>query len=57
MKVLRLAAASLFLLAAMLKPSEAIIFYCDDICDCNGSCALSCYSSPGVRTTCGQFGV
>ena len=57
MKALRLAAAFLFLFAAILTPSQAIIFFCDDICDCSGPCGLSCYSSPGVRTTCGQFGV
>ncbi|HEV8580647.1 MAG TPA: hypothetical protein VGX68_16395 [Thermoanaerobaculia bacterium] len=57
MKAMRLAAAVLLLLAAVSVPSQALVFYCDDICDCSGPCSLSCYTFSNVRTTCGQFGV
>ena len=57
MRAIRRIAAVLVLLCAASIPSHAILFTCDDICDCNVSCALACKNGVGIRITCGQYGV
>jgi hypothetical protein len=56
MKATRWMLAGLLLLGALAVPCQAILFTCDDICDCNVSCALSCRGGNGIQTTCGNFG-
>jgi hypothetical protein len=56
MKATRWILAGLFLLGALAVPCQAILFTCDDICDCNISCSLACTNGVGTRITCGQFG-
>ncbi len=57
MRAIRRIAAVFVLLCAVSVPSHAILFTCDDICDCNMSCALACKNGVGIRITCGQYGV
>lgn len=55
--VARIGAVVFLLFAGLSSPkASAIVFYCDDICSSQGSCALSCKSQTGVSTTCGQWG-